>query len=449
MRLLVTFFIVILPAVSGAQSVLDDYVRYGLDNNLALQQKQSDYRRSIEALKEARGLFYPRLIFNARYSVADGGRVIDFPIGDMLNPVYSTLNNLTASNAFPMVENMQFRFLRPNEHETYMRIFQPLINSDIYYNSKIKKELLLLEDEDVNQYKRELADEIKKAYYNAASADGIFFMLNETRKLLAENVRVNRKLIENDKVTLDYLYRSEAELSKFDQELQNAGKNKIVACAYFNFLLNKPLDDTIILMEPDTFPTLADFTSDFRQNALENREELKKLESFSNISDLKIKMDQAGKLPDLFIAVDYGFQGTKYRFNMDNDYVIASAVLSWNLFSGFQNRARIRQSQAEKEIADSKLAEARNQIELQVVSAMNELLAAEKGILAAEMRLKNAREAFRLVNRKFEEGQASLLEYIDARTSMTQAEENLIVSRFSYLSCFSEFEKVTAINIQE
>ena len=449
MRLIITVFILILPAAAGAQSVLDDYVSYGLENNLVLKQKQSDYRRSIEALKEARGLFYPRLIFNARYSVADGGRVIDFPIGDMLNPVYSTLNNLTASNAFPVVENMQFRFLRPAEHETYMRIFQPLINSDIYYNSKIKKELLLFGDEDVNLYKRELVDEIKKAYYNAASANGILFMLNETRKLLVENVRVNRKLIENDKVTLDYLYRSEAELSKFDQELQNAGKNKIVACAYFNFLLNKPLDDTIILMEPDTFPSLAHFTSDFRQNALENREELKKLESFSNISDLKIKMDQAGKLPDLFIAVDYGFQGTKYRFNMDNDYVIASAVLSWNLFSGFQNRTRIRQSQAEKEIADSKLEEARNQIELQVVSAMNELLAAEKGILAAEMRLKNAREAFRLVNRKFEEGQASLLEYIDARTSMTQAGENLIVSRFSYLSCFSEFEKVTAINIQE
>ncbi|HUX96833.1 MAG TPA: TolC family protein [Bacteroidales bacterium] len=449
MRLLVSVFILILPVVAGGQSVLDDYVSYGLENNLVLQQKQSDYKRSIEALKEARGLFYPRLIFNARYSVADGGRVIDFPIGEMLNPVYSTLNNLTASNAFPQVENMQFRFLRPTEHETYMRIFQPLVNSDIYFNSKIKKELLYFEDEDVNQYKRELVDEIKKAYYNAASAGGILYMLKETRKLLVENIRANKKLIENDKVTLDYLYRSEAELSKFDQELQNAGKNKIVACAYFNFLLNKPLDDTIILAEPDTFPSLADFTSDFRQSALENREELKKLESFSNISDLKIKMDQAGKLPDLFIAVDYGFQGTKYRFNMDNDYVIASAVLSWNLFSGFQNRARIRQSQAEKEIADSKLEEARKQIELQVVSTINELLAAEKGILAAEMRIKNAREAFRLVNRKFEEGQASLLEYIDARTSMTQAEENLIVSRFSYLSCFSEFEKVTAINIQE
>jgi Cu/Ag efflux pump CusA len=47
------------------------------------------------------------------------------------------------------------------------------------------------------------------------------------------------------------------------------------------------------------------------------------------------------------------------------------------------------------------------------------LLTAEKGIIVAEARLKNAREGFRLVNRKYAEGQASLIEFIDARTTLT------------------------------
>ena len=93
--------------------------------------------------------------------------------------------------------------------------------------------------------------------------------------------------------------------------------------------------------------------------------------------------------------------------------------------------------------------EVRKQIELQVINTMNELLTAEKGIIAAEARVKSAREGFRLVNRKYEEGQASMLEFIDARTTLTQAEENLIISKFSYLSSFAEFEKVTAINKSE
>ena len=242
MRFRLIIVLIVLPVVLRGQEVLTEYVKLGIENNLSLQQKLSGYQKSIEALKEARGLFYPNITFLARYTISEGGRVIDFPVGDLLNPVYSTLNSLTASTIFPMVENQQIQFLRPTEHETKLRLVQPVINPEIYYNAKIKKELTIFEEEDINQYKRELVAEIKKAYYNVATADGVLSMLNETRKLLTENVRVNKKLVENDKVTWDYLYRSETELSKFDQELQNAEKNKKIACAYFNFLLNRPLD---------------------------------------------------------------------------------------------------------------------------------------------------------------------------------------------------------------
>ena len=431
------------------QNVLNEYVKYGIENNITLKQKLSGYQKSLEVLREARGLFFPNISFNARYSFSEGGRELDFPVGDLLNPVYLTLNALTSSSLFPVIENQKFMFLRPHEHDTKLRVIQPVFNSDIYYNSKIKKELTIFEDEDVSQYRRELTAEIKKEYYSVATANGVLSMLKDTRKLLTENVRVNKKLIENDKVTMDYLYRSETELSKFDQELQNAEKNKKVAAAYFNFLLNRTLSDSIIIQQPVVWPSLTDFTSNYYKSAYENREELKKLSSYSIISDLQIQMNKSGNLPDMFIAVDYGFQGTEYKFNKDQDYAQASAILTWNLFSGFSNRAKIRQSLLDKEIVESKIEEAKKQIELQVINTMNELLTAEKAIIAAEARLKNAREGFRLIKRKYEEGQASLIEFIDSRTTLTQAEENLIISKFSYLSCFAEFEKVTAINKSE
>jgi len=449
MRIRITIFIFLVPLLLNGQEMLKEYIRYAFENNLVLKQKQSGYEKSLEALKEARGLFYPNISFNARFTVSEGGRVIDFPIGDLLNPVYSTLNSLTHSSGFAMVENQQVRFLRPTEQETKIRLAQPVFNPDIYYNSKIKKEMSIFEEADVEQYKRELNAEIRKAYYNVSMTDGILQMLSETRKLLLENIRVNKKLVENDKLTIDNVYRSEAELSKFDQEMQNAEKNNKIASAYFNFLLNKPLTDSIILQQPLTFPALADLNVNYSQSAIENREELKKLQYYDNITDMKLKMDKSGKLPDLFIAIDYGFQGEKYEFNKNQDYVQASALLTWNLFSGFQNRAKIKQAKIDKTIVENQLEEAKKRILLQVINTLNELLTAEKGITAAETRLKNSREGFRLVKRKYEEGQASLIEFLDARTNLTQADENLIVSRFSYLSCFAEFEKITAINKTE
>jgi outer membrane protein len=449
MKLKFLILFLLIPPILEGQEVLKDYILYGIENNLALKQKQSDFEKSIEALREARGLFYPNISLNARYTLSEGGRVIDFPVGDLLNPVYSTLNTLTSSSMFPMIENQQIRFLRPTEQETKLRLAQPVFNPDIYYNSRIKKELSVFEEADVAQYKRELMAEIKKAYYNVAMTDGILSMLTETRKLLLENLRVNKRLVENDKLTMDFVYRSETELSKFDQDLQNAEKNRKIACSYFNFLLNKPLTDSIIVQQPVSFPVISGMTGDYSRSAIRGREELKKLENFSNITDMQIKMNKSGKLPDLFLAVDYGFQGEKYQFNKNQDYMQASAVLTWNLFSGFQNKSKIKQALIDKTIIGNRLEEARKQIELQVINTLNELLASEKGITAAETRLRNAREGFRLVNRKYEEGQASLIEFLDARTAMTQAEENLIISKFSYLSCFAEFEKVTAINKSE
>jgi outer membrane protein len=449
MKLKLIILLLFISSMLRGQDVLNGYIKYGLENNLVLKQKLAGYQKSIEALREARGLFYPDISFYARYTVSQGGRVIDFPLSDLLNPVYTTLNALTSSTSFPMVQDLQFKFLRPTEHDTRIRLSQQVFNPDIYYNSMIKKELTVFEEADVEQYKRELLAEIKKAYYNAAMTDGILSMLIDTRKLLLENIRVNKRLVENDKLTIDNVYRSEAELSKFDQELQNAEKNKKIASAYFNFLLNKPLSDSIILQQPVTFPVLAGLTENFSQSAVENREELKKLENYSHITDMQIKMNKSDKLPDLFVAVDYGFQGETYQFNKKQDYMQASAILTWNLFSGFQNRSRVKQALIDKTIIDSQLDQARKQIELQVINSLNELLTAEKGITAAETRLKNAREGFRLLNRKYMEGQASLIEFLDARITMTQAEENLIISKFGYLSCFAEFEKVTAINKSE
>jgi outer membrane protein TolC len=439
------FFIFLIPPLLNGQYVLENYISYGLENNLALKQKQSDYEKSIEALREARGLFYPGISFNARYTVSEGGRVIDFPVGDLLNPVYATLNALTSSSLFPVIENQSVNFLRPTEHETKMRVVQPIFNTDIYYNSKIRKELTLIGGMDVEQYRRELTAEIKKAYYNAAMTDALVSMLADTRRLLVENIRVNRKLLENEKVTADYVYRSEAELNKFDQELRNAEKNRALANAWFNFLLNKPLTDTIIIQQPEAFPALVGMEYDYASAAIGNREEIKKLENYGKITGLQVKMNKSRKLPDLFAVADYGFQGEDYVFSMEQDYMQASAILTWNLFEGFGNKARIRQAVIQNEMAESELEEAKKQIELQVIEAINELSAADKGIAAAGSQLKNARESYRIVEKKYGEGQSSLIEYIDARTSMTQAEENLIISKFRYLSAFAEFERITGI----
>lgn len=444
---LIYFVIFVMTASMGfAQSQVELYVQEGLENNLGLKQKETNYKKSLEALKESKGLFFPNISLEARYSVSQGGRTIDLPIGDLLNPVYATLNQLIQQDKFPAIDNLSFMFLRPQEHETKLRLIQPVFNTDIYYNSLIKEEMVQGEEITINKFKLELVAEIKKAWYQTAMASSISEMLLESRALLLENQRINQKLFENDKITKDILYRSQTELIKFDQQIREANKNLKLATAYLNFLVNRPLDQVVEIEDPGKLPVLTDGSENYELLALSSRQELARLSSYEHLADYQLKMQSAKKLPEMLLVADYGFQGEKYAFNSDADFAQVSALLSWNLFNGFQNKAKIQQALLQKEMLEQQKEEVQNSIKLQVTSALLEVKTAENALLSAEAQKRSAEEGFRLVERKYEEGMYSLLEYIDARTSLTQARENLIISKYRYLSDYAEFEKTIAIH---
>ncbi len=441
-------FISITLKSAAQETVLGNYIKTGLEYNLALNQKLASYEKSIQALKEAKGLFLPQVSFNARYTVAKGGRII--PVGDMVDPIINninTLNDLVLGSTIDYTEltSQEFQFYRPKEHETKISIVQPLFNPQIYYNNKIKNYLVKAEKADAETYKRYLVAEIKTSYFNYLKSVQLNQLIDNTRKLLEENVRVNKRLYENDKVTIDNVFRSEAELSKLDQQKAETIMQRQLAESYFNFLLNRKYDAEIIT---DTSELITGPLETFEQakfNALKNRDELEKIKSYIHAAENNFKINSYNRLPTLFGAVDYGFQGEKYSFTSDDDYILASLVLRWDLFKGFQNNAKIQQAKIEQEIIGNQYKELELLIQLEVINAFYALEAAEKEIVSVSKQLESSKKAFKIIDRKYAEGQASLIEYIDARTNMTNTEENLIIAKYDYLIKYAEYERVTGL----
>ena len=430
---------------AGQAGTLDQYIEVGLENNLALKQKEVNFHKSMEVLKQARALFFPDISLNARYTAADGGRVIEFPVGTMLNPVYQSLNYLLGTDAFPDIANMEFAFYRPTEHETKFRLAQPIVDTKIIYNQRINKELSNAIRADAGAYKRQLVAEIKKAYFNYLKTVSLLKLVDDTRELLVENGRVNESLYQNNKVTIDNVYRSRAELSKLDRNEAEARKNHQVSRAYFNFLLNRPFETAILTdIQYDSVPRSL-ILDDLSEHAVVNREELEMLRSYNKVADNNLVMNQMNKLPNLYAVVDYGFQGRHYEFNMRQDYVFASLIFRWDLFHGFQNKARIGEARIEQDLRNTQLEEATQQIRLETIGAHYDLIASAESVKASTEELMSARNAFKVVNRKYSEGQATLIEFIDARSTMTQAEMLLIISKYDYHIKYAELERVACL----
>ena len=434
-------------AALAEHPLLEGYIQQGLESNLALQQKEFSLAQSLQALKEARGMFLPAAGIEARYSRAGGGREIDFPIGDLINPIHQSLNALLQQSVFPAnLKNERIRFLREEEHDTKLRVTQPLFQPAIYYNYKIRQDLVGAQTAERDAYIRQLVADIKRAYFNYLKTARVKTLFQETETLLQENLRVSEKLFQADKVTEDAVFRARVELSSLTQQQAEAERDMALAGAYFNFLLNRDLEAEIREIPPEALSTAGELDLPAAEaSALARRDELAQLGSAIAAARHSAGAARAAFLPGVTLVLDYGFQGEKYRFGKDDDYWMASGVLQWNLFNGFRDQARVQQAKIERRKLEAQRQELEKQLQLQVREAYHNLIVASKTLLAAQERVESARQSFRIVSRKYREGMSPQIEFLDARTTLTNAEIGDIIARYDYQIRRGEYEHVAAL----
>ncbi|MCB0579222.1 MAG: TolC family protein [Phaeodactylibacter sp.] len=448
------FAIVMSVSAQSQGTPLDAYIHTALESNIALQRQGLSYEKSLAALDEAKGMFFPRLSIQARYSVARGGRAFVIPIGDLMNPVYQNLNQINSLAQatypdyptvplYPMINNEEVNFLRETEQETVLRLQMPIFNQAILQNQRIRQNLAEAEKISVDIYRRELVKEVKVAYFNHAQARQGVAILENALALVQENLRTSESLYQNHKVTLDVVYSAQAEVEGVEQQLAEAVKNEKTAKAYFNFLLNRDYDADIEQLPDEALAQSAVSLEEARSLAFRQREEFQQLNYYLAAQDRQIQLSKGSHLPQFNLQADYGIQGTRYEFNDDADFFLGSAVMSWNLFDR-TTKAKVQQAKIEKLETENRKAELRQQVGLQAVNAFYDLEAARQRILKARAEVDAARQAFRLMNKKFSQGQANLVEFTNARTQLTNAEQRLSIARYGYQAKLAEFERATA-----
>ncbi|HLL47021.1 MAG TPA: TolC family protein, partial [Longimicrobiaceae bacterium] len=217
-----------LPAAARAQeSPLDALVREGIRNNLGLRQERLEDARSEAAVRQARGLYLPAVSLDARYSRTSG--VLN--IGDLVNPAYAALNQLTRSDAFPTDVDARL----PLAQETKLRLTQPLFQPAVRENHRLARSLRGLQGAELAAATRQLAADVQAAYLGHAGAVRVVETYRATLPLLDENLRVNERLVANGRATSEGVYRARAERSETLQELAEAERRRDAAARGLNF----------------------------------------------------------------------------------------------------------------------------------------------------------------------------------------------------------------------
>ena len=435
-----------LPSANSQSLILQNYLEEGIKNNLQLKQEVLNYERSIEDLNLAEALFQPQVSFNASYSWAHGGRKIDIPTGDLLNPVYTSLNQLTHSSNFPQIGNSSIQFLPNDFHDTRLQVVQPIFNSDIYYNYKAQKELISVKQAQRNAYENELRFSITSAYFQYLETEQAIKIFEATSRVLRELYKVNQTLVENHKATADVVSSAGVEVSKIDRELADAARNYHSAKAYFNFLLNRESDAEIISDTTLTQAFLKYYNLDeLTTEALANRQEIQQVKSGLKANEYLLTLSRANAaLPKISVVGDLGAQGFEYKFNADQRYWLAQFNLTWDIFRGGEKQARTQQAKIDYQITENKQEQLKKQIELQVIQVYYDFESLQKSYAASQSAVKNAEKSFTIIRAKYKEGQAILLEFLQAQNNVTRAQLDLSISTFELLRKEAELQKTIA-----
>lgn len=417
---------------------LDAYVREALENNASLRQARLLDARSEAAVREARSLYMPTLAVDARYSRTHGER----NLGDLVNPAYSALNGLLGQDAFPTDVDARL----PLAQETKLRLTQPLFRPAIRHNHRLSRALREAQGAALGSEARRLAAEVQGAYLALAGAERVVELYRSTLPLLQENLRFNERLVANGKATSEGVYRARAELADTEQRLAEAAQQRDAARRAFNFLLDRPFDAPVELV-PDSLLDARPAVSleEALARARGGREELRQADHGIRAAEAQGRLAGASRLPGVSLAVDYGIQGNRYQIGSDHDFAAASLVLEWSVWDGGQEAARRGAARLDTERARARRAELERQVEMQVRQAHEALATARAAVATAGARVAAARRSFELVSRRWQEGIAPHVEFLDARTALTGAELNLILTRYGLALRQVELEHAAAL----
>jgi len=418
---------------------LDAYIHLAFNSNQGLKQQQFDLDRAMYALKEAKTLYLPSVSMLGAYTKSSGGRTIDIPVGDLVNPIYTALNELTASSKFPQLGNTSEQLNPDNFYDVKLRTSVPLINAEIRYNKLIKQQMITMQQAAVNVYKRALVRDVKTAYYQYDQSLQGIEAYRSALLLINENIRVNTSLLKNGMRNGTALLRAQTEQQKISAALVTAQKNADNAKAYFNFLLNRPLTDSIVMVAQQVLAMEPDSSARVSQ-----REELQQLRAAQQANTLDYKLQRSSIIPKLNTFLDLGSQGKGTTINSDTRYYLWGVNLQWDLFTGGKTKYRAAQSQASLNATGARLTETENALELKLLQTLNTYRSAKAADKSARATLVLADKYYQDQLKAYRAGQLLYLELIDAQDQLTNAKLKIAETQAGLQISLAELEREQA-----
>ncbi|MEM9929387.1 MAG: TolC family protein, partial [Bacteroidota bacterium] len=265
-------------------------------------------------------------------------------------------------------------------------------------------------------------------------------IIDSSKVVLEELLRVNQVLVNNDKVTADAVYRTEAELANLAGQAAGLQQQASLAQAALNRLLARDLSTPLAAMPLAELPTSPAAFTKLSTRARAQRPELKQLDAGTESLVRFEELQDAGRRPTLGAFLNAGAQGFFSGDLQDHPYASGGLAFSWNLYDGKKRDLQKQQTRVKREQLQQQRADAARGIELQVWQATQRITNERAQLAATQQREQAAAASAQIVAARYRNQNVLLIEYLDARNEVTTAQLEANLARFRLLQAYAALQ---------
>jgi outer membrane protein len=408
------------PVLAQTSWTLRQCADYAVEHNISIKQQDNQRKQRDLQLSTAKNSRLPDLNASASESFSFGR-------GLTLDNTYT--NRSTNSTSFSLGTTVPLftGFQIPNQ---------------------IKLNQLNLEaaTQDLEKAKNDIRMQVAQAYvqilYNMEIADVAH------RQITIDSAQVARleAFVKNGKASQAELSQQQSALAQARLTATQADNNLQLAVLSLTQLLELPSPEGFSIVRPNsqfsTFNSQLPSPDAIYMEALTLKPEVQAEQLRLTASERNIDIAKAGNYPTLSLSA--GLQSNYYKTNgmkaesfasqMKNNF---SQYIGLNLnvpiFSRFQTRNSIRSARIDRENQLLQLENVKKSLYKEIQQVYYNAVAAESKYHSSEAAAQSSKDAFTLMQAKYENGKATITEFNEAKNNYLKAESDMVQSRYENL----------------
>ena len=435
-----------LPLTSGAQPrmwSLRECCDYAVEHNISIKQQQNQCRQQELQLSTSKNSRLPDLS-------ASAGQNFSFGRGLTAENTYSNTN--TSSTSFSL--------------GTSVPIF-----TGFQIPNQIKLDQLNLEaaTADLEKAKNDIRMQVAQAYVQILYDIEIAEVAHRQIEIDSMQVVRLQAFVDNGKAAEAELSQQKATLANSRLTATQADNNTRLAILSLTQLLELPTPEGFNIVRPDIsgiseisgisgLSDISSLTPDIiYSEALGIKPEILSQELKLKGTEHSIKIARAGYLPTLSLSgglsTNYyttsGFKSDAFGTQIKNNF---SQYIGLNLnvpiFNRFQTRNNIRNARINQENQQLALDNTKKTLYKDIQQVYYNALNAESKEKSSEEALKSTKDAFTLMQAKYENGKATITEFNESKNSYLRSESDLVQARYEnlYQKALIEFYRGKDLN---